>query len=310
MPRIYNLINDKLPDDIDVYETNDHLIYKLASFKTSNLPSKIDLRSKMPPVIDQQTVGSCTSCAVAAAYAYCDDSWVGSILFLYYNTRMLDGSTNFDNGTSLSQTVNALNKYGICNDQTWPYISSYWNIQPANRCYVEGELHQAIDYSHVDQTMDQMKGCLSSGYPFVIGIYVYSSFESNIVEQTGNVPMPGQGEQLLGGHAICVVGYDDDNSVWICRNSWGISWGDSGYFYLPYAYLVDQNIASDAWKITKVETDGTYIPTDPVQPVNPIDPIPINPVDPPQPQIKGFKIIPKLKSTITSSDVLLKDLLV
>jgi C1A family cysteine protease len=100
-----------------------------------------------------------------------------------------------------------------------------------------------------------MKGCLISGYPFVVGIEIYSSFESQSVAKTGYVPMPNTlTEQFLGGHAIICLGYNDNlyGGVWIMKNSWGSSWGDRGYFYLPYAYLTSNSLAGDLWKITKV----------------------------------------------------------
>jgi len=98
-----------------------------------------------------------------------------------------------------------------------------------------------------------MKTSLNSGAPFVVGIAVYASFESANVAATGYVPMPDvNNEQFLGGHAIVCVGYNDAKQVWIMRNSWGNSWGANGYFYLPYAYLLDSNLSSDLWNITKM----------------------------------------------------------
>ena len=68
----------------------------------------------------------------------------------------------------------------------------------------------------------------------------------------GIVPMPNiQTEVCLGGHAIVCVGYNE--TQWIMRNSWGIGWGDKGYFYLPYQYLLDSTLSSDLWDITKIK---------------------------------------------------------
>ena len=98
-----------------------------------------------------------------------------------------------------------------------------------------------------------MKGCLASGYPFIFGFTVYESFESAQVAQTGHVPLPQEGEQVLGGHAVCAVGYDDANQWFIARNSWGTGWGMQGYFTLPYTYLTSRSLSSDFWTVRVVQ---------------------------------------------------------
>ena len=101
---------------------------------------------------------------------------------------------------------------------------------------------------------------MDEGYPFIFGIRLYSSFSSATVFFTGKVPVPNmQTEQLLGGHAICIVGYDDTlpvagraNGRFICRNSWGTGWGDAGYFYMPYDVIKTTSMSSDFWLISAV----------------------------------------------------------
>jgi C1A family cysteine protease len=102
------------------------------------------------------------------------------------------------------------------------------------------------------QDLNQMKGCLASGYPFVFGFTVYKSFEDDAVAQSGHAPMPAAGEQVLGGHAVSAVGYDDAQQWFICRNSWGTGWGMQGYFTLPYAYLTQASLSDDFWTIRLV----------------------------------------------------------
>jgi C1A family cysteine protease len=100
-----------------------------------------------------------------------------------------------------------------------------------------------------------MQKTLAAGFPFVVGFAVYESFESNAVEKTGTVPMPDvNNEELLGGHAVLCVGYDNSTSRYILRNSWGPNWGNKGYFTLPYAYLEDNDLADDFWVIKLIET--------------------------------------------------------
>ena len=109
-------------------------------------------------------------------------------------------------------------------------------------------------YSRLSQSLTVMKGCLSSGYPFVFGFTVYESFESPEVARTGNVPMPSAGEQVVGGHAVVAVGYDDSRHRFIVRNSWGTGWALKGYFMMPYAYLTQAHpaLAADFWTIRLV----------------------------------------------------------
>jgi C1A family cysteine protease len=166
---------------------------------------------------------------------------------------MLDKDVSNDTGSKLSEGINALEKYGVCQESTWPYIINNFAIKPPVNAYTEGEHHQILSAKRVQHTMSSMKGCLNSGFPFVLGIEIYSSFESQEVTNTGYVPMPNtKKEQLLGAHAVTCVGYDDEKNVWIMQNSWGTLWGDSGYFYLPYNYLLSSTLAGDMWQITRV----------------------------------------------------------
>ena len=124
--------------------------------------------------------------------------------------------------------------------------------------YAEATQHKVLTAYRVQQTMASMKGCLVNGFPFVVGIQVFSSFETEVVTNTGYIPMPNiQTEQLLGGHAVICLGYNDTKGVWIMKNSWGSSWGDNGYFYLPYNYLLSNKLTGDIWQINKVHVLNT-----------------------------------------------------
>src|SRR5208282_408149 len=101
------------------------------------------------------------------------------------------------------------------------------------------------------ESIHDMKVCLASGYPFVVGITVYEGFESPQVAQTGVVPMPGLNENVIGGHAVLVVGYSDEDQVFIVRNSWGTGWGLNGYFLIQYTYLSNPDLADDFWTIRR-----------------------------------------------------------
>jgi C1A family cysteine protease len=108
-------------------------------------------------------------------------------------------------------------------------------------------------YQRLVQNLNQMRGCLAAGFPFVFGFTVYESFESQEVADTGVMPMPASGEKVLGGHAVLVVGYDDASERFRVRNSWGTGWGQAGYFTMPYAYLTDSGLSSDFWTLRIVK---------------------------------------------------------
>ena len=226
------------------------------NLEITKLPASIDLRSKFPPCYDQGQLGSCTANAIVGAYQYLTPSFMGSRLFQYYNERVIEGDVPYDNGATVSDSVKAVQNYGLCPESEWTYDINKFAVKPTTRCYTDGLKHRAIKVYNVQQTLSSMKAYLNQGYPFIIGIVVYSSFETNSVAKTGFVPMPpvNRNDYILGGHCVVVVGYNDNlkGGVWIVRNSWGTNWGVNGYFYLPYNYLTNPNLCSDNWCI---ETD-------------------------------------------------------
>jgi C1A family cysteine protease len=98
--------------------------------------------------------------------------------------------------------------------------------------------------------VSQFRAVLASGKVIVLGILVFPSLESPEVRTSGQVPLPDRTrEQQLGGHAICLCGYDDAAKRYLLRNSWGPSWGQGGYCWVPYAYLHDPELASDGYAL-------------------------------------------------------------
>jgi len=250
MQKIYNLKLSPPDRDID-----------LLTYTSTKLPKKIDYRNKYSVIYDQANLGSCTACAMCYAYQYLGNK-TPSRLFLYYNERVLDNNNHvsIDDGSTLSQGINSLTKHGVCNEVTWPYVVNKsngsvanWATKPTTDAYTEGLKYKLIKANKVKQNLLSLKGCLNDGFPFVCGILVYSSFESNSVAFNGRVPMPNtRKERLLGGHAIICVGYDDSIQSFIMLNSWGTGWGVKGSFYLPYKYLTDTFLSADFWRITNI----------------------------------------------------------
>jgi C1A family cysteine protease len=221
------------------------------------LPASVDLRAQCPPVYDQGELGSCTANAIAAALEFDAARQklpvsTPSRLFIYYNERVIEGTVSSDSGAQIRDGVKSVAQWGDCPETEWPYDTSQFAVQPTQSCYEDAAKHLALVYEVVNQGLDDLRGCLAAGFPFVFGFTVYASFESEYVARTGHVPMPQWFERAIGGHAVMAVGYDDATSTFIVRNSWGTDWGDAGYFYFPYAYMTSA-LTSDLWTIRTVE---------------------------------------------------------
>jgi len=227
----------------------------------ASLPPSIDLRTSgfMPPVYDQGQVGSCTANSIGAAWSFehskqGEPYFMPSRLFIYANERIMEGTPlSDDSGAQIRDGVKSVAQLGVCSEETWPYLEDKYSIKPPQPAYDEALNNQATQYLSVSQDTNSLKAVLAAGQPICFGFTVYESFESATVAQTGLVPMPNTStEQCLGGHAVLLVGYQADGS-WIVRNSWGPSWGISGYCIFPQQYLTNPSMASDFWVIKKVE---------------------------------------------------------
>jgi len=246
----YGWVRD-LPDARDFFYAAPLLRYR------KGLPAAVDLRSECPPIYDQGQLGSCTANGIGAAIEFDqrkqgNTEFVPSRLFIYYNERVIEGTVSQDSGAQIRDGVKVVHKLGAPPETDWPYDISKFADKPPPKAYQDALQDIVTSYSRVAQNLSQMQGCLAAGYPFVFGFTVYESFESDAVAKTGIVPMPAQGEQVLGGHCVLAVGYDDTQRRFIVRNSWGAGWGIAGYCMMPYEYLLNPSLASDFWTLKSV----------------------------------------------------------
>jgi C1A family cysteine protease len=223
---------------------------KVYAPRLTSAPPECDLRPSMPPVYDQGQLGSCTGNAIAGAMEYERDrqglsDFVPSRLFVYYNERALEGTVANDAGAVIRDGIKVVNTQGVCPETLWPYDIGMFAVKPPQRCYVAATTDKAIQYESI-QTLGDLKDAIASNLSVVFGFTVYESFESPAVAKSGVMPMPKlPGESVVGGHAVLAVGYSDAKGQVIVRNSWGPSWGDHGYFYMPYEYLTGSKTSSD-----------------------------------------------------------------
>lgn len=244
--------------------------YRLELHEDVELPGGVDLREGMPPIWDQGQLGSCVSFGTGAAYAFDlnkqvepDPDFDPSQLFIYYNGRALEGTTDYDSGLYIRDGIKALANQGAAPQSDWPYDINRFTEKPPQNAFDNGKLREAVEYAGVPQDLHAMKTVLAGGLPIVVGFTVYSSFWD--AGSNGQVPLPSKDEKVEGGHCMVVVGYGSDK--FIMRNSWGTGWGDGGYCYMPFEYLTSSDLSDDFWVVKSVSSPGPT-PTPPPAPVD------------------------------------------
>jgi len=239
------------PDQRDLWYHN----YKLMHL-AARQDKVVDLRHNCPPIWDQGELGSCTAHAIAAILEYNRiqqkiQDFTPSRLFIYYNERWMEGTITSDAGAEIRDGIKSVATQGYCDEHLWAYHPEYFAFKPPAACYQNAKKYKALNYYRLDNTnLDVLRSCLDNGELFVFGAAIYDSFYQG--DKGGHVPMPQVHEKMLGGHAICCVGYNDFTKEFMIRNSWGTSVGDHGIYYMPYSYLTNANLCDDFWSIQQV----------------------------------------------------------
>lgn len=227
------------------------------------LPLTYALDVSKIPVLDQGQQGSCTGHGTAGIVMFDQQNQgepvvVPSREFIYYNARVYEGAPDQDSGAEVRDAVKVVANLGVPADSDFPYNDQVFSRKPPAKAYSdavkqEALVYEAVRYPHLNQA-------LASGFPVVFGFTVYESFESEQVADTGHVPIPSPGEQVVGGHCVWTWGYNSNQTgsfqgipprTKACRNSWGAGWGDHGNFYLPQ-WFFDSGQCSDYWVINRL----------------------------------------------------------
>jgi C1A family cysteine protease/predicted TIM-barrel fold metal-dependent hydrolase len=240
---------------------------------TLALPTSVDLRRWCSPIEDQGPLGACTAHAAAALVEYYERRAFGSHidisrLFLYKATRNLLNWTG-DTGAYLRTTMEAMVLFGIPPEGYFPYDPANVDVEPSAFCYSFAQNYQTLSYFRLDATrttrpelLRQIKVNLDRGIPAMFGFTVFNSISS--AAKTGRIPFPVKTDRREGGHAVAAVGYADDlvirhpfsdletKGAILIRNSWGKQWGENGYGWLPYEYVL-HGLAIDWWTVLKQE---------------------------------------------------------
>jgi C1A family cysteine protease len=248
------------------------------------IPATKDLRPWCSPIENQGSLGSCTAHAAVGIVEYFEKRGYnryidGSRLFVYKTTRNLLGVAG-DTGAWLRTTMGALVLCGVPPENYWPYTTikqpgtageRTFDEEPPSFVYAIADNYETVKYFCHDPfsknippstVLASVKKYIAAGVPSMFGFYGFPSFNhSNVV---GGIPYPCPDERAQWGHAIVAVGYDDNKKIkntkcntettgaLLIRNSWGTGWGDNGYGWLPYDYVLNK-LALDFWSLLSME---------------------------------------------------------
>lgn len=228
--------------------------------KVDIVPSEFSPLIKFDP-FDQEDLGSCVANSGVLCAKYEIKQYFPTVnidlsrLFLYYNTRVIEGTINEDSGAYIPDSFKAMSKQGICLESLYPYNTHKFTQKPSDSSYTDGLKHMPLRYTNVPQELSTIQKTLISGCYVSFGIDVYSSFMDKW--PTDVMPIPKPGETFEGGHCLTIVGYSNSRQCFLIQNSWGKSWGNQGSFWMPYSYALGSH-SSDFYCL-----DGFILKDDP-----------------------------------------------
>ncbi len=226
----------------------DHRDYPMVDFLgAAPLPERVDHSDLLPPVFDQGPAGTCVACATAYydktfqeglehRWTLNDSLHQFSPLFVYSQRQNQKG----DFGMTIREAMKIVKEQGVCPLDAMPYVLERLNTEPTPGQRRAALPFRAKSYARLTR-IGEMEGYLS-GNCFIAGLMVHDGFMD---APGGIIPMPESGATYLGGHAVCVVGFDRRNRMFKFVNSWGAQWGDRGFGHVGYATL--QALLMDAW---------------------------------------------------------------
>jgi hypothetical protein len=234
------------------------------------VPAAFDLSAGFPPPFDQGQSNTCSANATSNALGYLlkkvdpasfDKEGPQSRLFIYWVARakIANSPTNVDQGIQIRDAVKAVATYNSVPESLWGFapVEQRFMLEPERGVWEAAKTPDVFRYRSVAQDLAQIKEVIATGKPIVVGIEVrqgmYEAGPDGVVSMTGG---------YVGWHAVVIVGYDDAARRFKFQNSWGDWYGQKGFFYLDYGWVLDPNTASDFWALDFFETPPAPAPLD------------------------------------------------
>ena len=233
----------------DKFDDRDYLMR--AYLPIIKIPKKIDYTSKMSPVRDQGDEGTCVGFATATGMKEYQEIIdynklvVLSPRFIYTECKKIDSLPKVE-GTTIRAAMIVLKKKGVCQEKFLSY-TPHKKSKPQKDAISDAKRFRIITYARILNLTELRLNLYTKG-PCVIGVEV---FKGMMQTKNGLISLPKRNETALGGHAICVVGYDDEKKLVKFKNSWSAKWGKKGYGFLPYTYI--KCYMMDAWSSVDID---------------------------------------------------------
>lgn len=227
----------------DDYDSLDKVVDN-APVDSASLPSSVDLTSEFPTPDDQGNQGSCVAWAVGYAlkssqeitkrgWSKSSDAHLFSPAYIYNQIN-----SGIDAGSTISDAMDLVVEQGVCSLNYFSYNASNYTAQPTSIQRAAASLYKAQSWNKI-KGINNIKQRLSQGDGVVIGVQVYNDFDA--ISSSNQVYDTISGSSR-GGHAICLIGYNDSKGAFKFINSWGTSWGINGYGWISYELVNNETV--------------------------------------------------------------------
>ncbi len=216
------------------------------------LPAKISYRQSMGPIRNQGGEGLCAGFAAAAMKSFQElAEWLTLFEFsprqIFQEAKYIDGYPD-EPGTTLRAVMSVLESIGACLESSWPYIPNKPG-KGVSDWAGEASLYRIRGYARLGTIEEIMESIMING-PCCVGMEVTSVWTD--VPEDGIMRDPRSNARKLGGHAVCVCGFDRIEERLLIRNSWGTAWGSKGYSWISFQHVQEYLIS--AWSASDLIT--------------------------------------------------------
>src|SRR5438552_999611 len=170
--------------------------------------------------------------------------WQHSRIYRYVRTRQLEGTLALGpkHGAFIINANRVLAGCGNISEKRWPYPKdSKWPVLEPPGLDAIARFNKIFAYFRI-RDLEDARRCLTNGSSFSLSLPIHSGWSK---APKGMISLPNPGQPFTQNHCINAAGYDDTEQLLRFANSWGVSWGDAGYGYLPYDYFA--RFLQDAW---------------------------------------------------------------